>query len=123
MFPTGSILGAVAAGVVLGTGFGLCWSFMSQRILGSLTDQDRAIGAAGINTVRLTGSAAGAAVAGAAANLAGVSQGLTIEVAQTAGVWVFASVLPVAGAGLLAAWRLGGLRTAQIESAVGQRAS
>ncbi len=82
---------------------------MSQRILGSLSDQDRATGAAGINTVRLTGSAVGAAVAAAAANLAGVAHGLTTTTAQAAGLSVFTASLPIAAAGLIAAWRLGGL--------------
>jgi MFS transporter len=117
VFPTGSVLGAAVAGVVMGAGFGLSWSFMSQRVLGSLADQDRALGSAGINTVRLTGYAAGAAVAAAAANLTGVSHGLTIAIAQSAGVWVFAAVLPVAGGGLLAAWRLGGMPPAAAEPA------
>ena len=108
-FPTGSVAAAAIAGIVLGAGLGLAWSFMSQRILGSLTDQDRATGAAGITTVRLTGSATGAAVAAAAANLTGVAHGLTIATAQAAGLWVFVASLPVAAAGLLAAWRLGGL--------------
>jgi MFS family permease len=113
VFPTGSVPGAAAAGALLGAGLGLSWSFMSQRILGSLTDQDRAIGAAGINTVRLTGSAAGAAVAAAAANLAGVADGLTTPIAQSAGAWIFAAALPVAGGGLLAAWRLGKIQPAR----------
>jgi hypothetical protein len=107
-FPLGSIIGVSIAGIVLGGGQGLAWAFMSQRILGSLSEDDRAIGAAGITTVRLTGSAAGAAVAAAAANLVGVSHGLTPAVAHAAGFWVFATVAPVAAGGLLAAWRLGG---------------
>ena len=109
VFPTGSVWGVVGAGVLLGVGPGLSWAFMSQRILGSLSGEDRAIGAAGMTTVRLTGSAVGAAVAAAAANLTGVSHGLSEAVARSAGVWVFVVVLPVATAGLAAAWRLGGL--------------
>ena len=109
VFPSGSVPGAAVAGIVLGSGLGLSWSFMSQRILGSLADQDRGIGAAGINTVRLTGNAVGAAVAATAANLAGVAHGLTTTTAQAAGLWVFVASLPVAAAGLFAAWRLGGL--------------
>jgi hypothetical protein len=108
-FPLGSVFGAGAAGVALGGGFGLCFAFTSQRILASLTGHDRAIGAAGITTVRLTGSAAGAAVAAAVANLMGVSHGLTPEAARAAGLWVFVAVLPVAVVGVAAAWRLGGL--------------
>ena len=108
VFPLGSVIGVAIAGAVLGAGQGLCWAFMSQRILGSLSDEDRAIGASGITTVRLTGSAAGAAVAAAVANLVGVSHGLTPDVARSAGIWVFVAVIPVAAGGLFAAWRLGG---------------
>ena len=43
----------LAAGLV-GTGFGLSWAFISQRILGELDGDERAIGGAGIATVRLT---------------------------------------------------------------------
>jgi hypothetical protein len=56
----------------------------------------------------LIGAAAGAAVAAAAANLTGVSHGLTPDVARAAGLWVFVAVIPVAAGGLWAAWRLGG---------------
>ena len=106
-FPTGSVVGAGLAGIILGAGFGLCWAFMSQRLLSSLTEHERAIGAAGITTVRLTGSAAGAAVAAAVANLVGISHGLTRTSAHDAGLWVFVAVVPVAAAGAWAAWRLG----------------
>jgi MFS family permease len=108
-FPTGSVWGAGGAGIVLGAGFGLSWAFISQRILSSLAADDRALGAAGMTTVRLTGSAAGAAMAAAIANLTGVSHGLNEGVARSAGIWVFAGVAPVAAAGVAAAWRLGGL--------------
>ena len=114
VFPLGSVLGVAAAGVVLGAGFGLSWAFISQRILASLSADDRALGAAGMTTVRLTGSAAGAAMAAAVANLTGVSHGLTEGVARSAGVWVFVAVVPVAAAGVAAAWRLGGLRPAPL---------
>ena len=107
VFPSGSVLGAIVAGIILGGGFGLFFSFTSQRILGTLSGEDRGIGAAGMTTVRLTGSAAGAAMAAAVANLVGFSHGLTTQAASSAGVWVFVSVLPVAGLGMWAAWRLG----------------
>ncbi len=69
--------------------------------------------------MRLTGNAAGATVAAAAANLTGVAHGLTTTTAQAAGLWVFAASLPIAAAGLLAAWRLGGLSpvSARLEAA------
>lgn len=110
-FPAGSVAGVVAAGVFLGGGFGLSWAFMSQRVLASLQGEERAIGAAAMTTVRLTGSAVGAAASGAIANLAGFSAGLNEVSARETGIWVFASILPVALAGVWAAWRLTAPRT------------
>jgi hypothetical protein len=116
-FPIGSVLGVAVAGIALGGGFGLSWAFMSQCILSSLDGEERTIGAVGISTVRLTGSAVGASVAAAAANLVGVSHGLTQDVARVAGLWVFAAVVPVAAGGVIAAWRLGGLASVEPEPA------
>jgi hypothetical protein len=109
VFPLGSVAGVAVAGLMLGGGFGLFSAFLNQRVLNALTAEDRAIGAAGLTTVQLIGAAVGAAAAAAAANLTGVSHGLTIAVARSAGFWVFVAVLPVAAAGVAAAWRLGGL--------------
>ena len=101
-------LPAVAlAGLLLGAGFGLSWSFMSQRLLMALPEDERGIGAAAMTTVRLTGSAAGAAMAAVVANLLGFAGGLSVPVAQTVGVWVFVAALPLAAAGVFTAWRLG----------------
>lgn len=105
-FPAGSVIGIIVAGLFLGGGFGLSWAFMSQRILAALPDEERAIGAAAMTTVRLTGSAVGAAAAAAVANLSGFAGGLTEATARSAGLWVFVSILPVALAGVWAAFRL-----------------
>jgi hypothetical protein len=59
-----------------------------------------------MTTVRLTGSAVGAAAAGAVANLVGFSEGLSEVTAKAAGLWVFVSILPVAMLGAWTAWRL-----------------
>lgn len=112
VFPPGSVVGVVIAGALLGGGFGLSWAFMSQRLLASLPTEERAIGAAAMTTVRLTGSAVGAASAAAVANLVGFSQGLTAQSAQAAGLWVFASIVPVAALGVWCAWRLTAKRSA-----------
>jgi MFS family permease len=112
VFPSGSVIGIILAGAALGAGFGLSWAFMSQAILAALPDEERAIGAAGMTTVRLTGSAAGAAVAAAVANLVGFSHGLSDATARSAGVWVFVAALPMALAGLWTARRLAGQRMA-----------
>jgi len=106
VFPSGSAFGVIVAGLFLGGGFGLSWAFMSQRVLAALPLEERAIGAAAMTTVRLTGAAVGAAAAGAVANLVGFSEGLSEVTAKAAGFWVFASILPVAMLGVWTAWRL-----------------
>ena len=106
VFPSGSVWGVIVAGLFLGGGFGLSWAFMSQRILAALPLEERAIGAAAMTTIRLTGAAVGAAAAGAVANLVGFSEGLSEATAKAAGLWVFVSILPVAMLGVWTAWRL-----------------
>jgi hypothetical protein len=98
-----------AAGLV-GAGFGLSWAFISQRILGELEGEERTLGGAGIATVRLTGAAAGSAMAAAVANLSGFAGGFSVPAAQLTGVWVFVVSLPLAGLACVTAWRLGSPR-------------
>lgn len=107
-FPSANLAGVLLAGALLGAGFGASWAFMAQAILGATPESERAIGAAGMSTVRLTGSAAGAAGCAAVANLAGFSGGFSHQAATTAGSWVFWASVPVAILGAVAAWRMGG---------------
>ena len=97
----------VAANGAIGAGFGLSYAFIGQGILGALTGEERAIGGAGIATVRMTGAAAGSAIAAAVANLAGFAGGFSAPAARTAGVWVFLAGLPIAALACLSAWRMG----------------
>jgi MFS family permease len=110
VFEDAPLVWVVIATGTVGVGFGLSWAFMSQRILGDLTDEERTIGAAGIATVRLTGAAAGSAIAAAVANLVGFAHGFSEPAARMAGFWVFAAAVPVAGLACLTAWRLGSPR-------------
>ncbi len=96
----------VAAGAIIGAGFGLSWSLATGRILRALPEADRAIGSAAVPTTQLVGGAVGAAAAGAAANLLGLAQSFTPAHAQAAGPWLFGAFVPVAMIGLLAAARL-----------------
>jgi MFS family permease len=112
VFNNGNLLLVVFAGGLVGSGFGLSWAFISQGILSDLTDAERAIGGAGIATVRLTGAAAGSAMAAAVANLLGFAHGFSEPAARAAGVWVFLAALPIAGLACVIAWRLGALRAA-----------
>ena len=72
------------------------------------TDEDRAIGSSAITAVRQTGAAAGSAISGVAANLAGFTGGITAHNGQAISFWVFVSVIPLALAGTWAAFRLTG---------------
>jgi hypothetical protein len=105
-FPPGSLAGVLLSGTLLGAGFGVAWAFLAQKVLATTPEAERAVGAAGMSTVRLTGSAAGAALCAAVANLAGFSGGFTPEAAVRAGLWVFVASLPFALAGAWASWRM-----------------
>ncbi len=96
----------VAAGAIIGAGFGLSWSLATGRILRALPPEDRAIGSAAVPTTQLIGGAVGAAAAGAAANLLGLAQAFTPAHAAAAGPWLFGAFVPVAALGLLASVRL-----------------
>jgi len=104
----GPLVWVLTGGALMGAAFGFSWAFMSRRVLGALSEEDRAIGSSAISAVRQTGAAAGAAISGVAANLAGFSEGLTAASARAASFWVFASVIPLALLGTWAAFRLTG---------------
>ncbi|MBI1361721.1 MAG: MFS transporter [Alphaproteobacteria bacterium] len=103
-----TIVWVVAGGGLMGAGFGFSSSLMNRRVLRALSEPDRAIGASAFIAVRQAGSAAGAAIAGVSANLAGFGAGLSASTAHAAGVWVFVTAIPLALAGVWAAWRLSG---------------
>lgn len=106
MFDSGRLAYVVIASGLVGAGFGLSYAFIGQGILGALNGDERAIGGAGIATVRLTGAAVGSALAGALANLAGFAGGFSVPAARAVGVWVFLAALPVAALACLCAWRM-----------------
>ena len=102
----GPIILIILAAATMGAGYGLSSALMNRRVLASLSDEDRAIGSSGLIAVRQTGEAIGAAIAGATANFAGFSAGLSTEAARNAAVWVYVTAIPLALIGLLAAWRM-----------------
>jgi predicted MFS family arabinose efflux permease len=108
MMADGRLVWLLIGGSLMGAAFGLSWAFMSRRLLAALSDEDRAIGSSAIMAVRQTGAAAGAAISGVAANLAGFSHGLTDASARAASFWVFIAVVPLALAGAWGAWRMTG---------------
>jgi hypothetical protein len=113
VFDRGPLALIVLAGGLTGIGFGLSYAFITQEILGALHDEERAIGGAGIATARLTGAAAGSAMAAAVANLAGFAHGFTPAAAPAAGIWVFVAALPVAALACLSARQIEKSRAAR----------
>ena len=72
----GSLAAIGMSGALLGGGFGLSYSFLGQRVIGSFAEAERARGSSAIGVVRNAGGALGAALAGIAANQAGFASGL-----------------------------------------------
>ncbi len=104
--PHGSLADVIACAIFLGGGFGLCWAFVTRRLLGSVGTAERAVAASAVPTMQLVGGAAGSAGAGAIANFLGFAQGIDATTAVSGSFWLFASFVPVVAVGWLAAWRL-----------------
>jgi MFS family permease len=111
---TGPLAAIVVSSIFLGGGFGLFWGFIARRIIASVEGDDRALASSAIPTMQLVGGAAGSAGAGAIANFLGFSDGIDAATAAGASFWLFASFVPVALVGLVAAWRLAACDDSQI---------
>jgi MFS family permease len=102
----GGLVPVMIGGAILGAGFGLCYSFISQRIMAAFEGEKRARGSSAIGTVRNAGGAVGAAVAGIAANAAGFGDGLSDSSFSPVALAAFGSGIPFALAGLVFSIRL-----------------
>jgi predicted MFS family arabinose efflux permease len=108
---TGPVPVILAAGALLGAGFGLSSGFTGRRVIAAAGPEGE-IASAGINAVRQVGNAAGACLAGIIANLLGFSAGMSLQAAQASAVWLFALAVPLAAVGAWGAWRVGAPRFA-----------
>jgi MFS family permease len=92
--------------VLTGAGIGACWAFVAQRVMtgARVGEEDRA--ASSLATVQQTGFALGAALAGLAANAAGLSGGLNRADVAAAAFWVPASFVVAALAATIMGSRL-----------------
>lgn len=102
----GSLPAIAAGGGLLGAGFGLCFSFISQRVMGAFDDVGRARGSSAISAARNSGGAVGAAIAAIAANAAGFGDGLRDGNAAWIAWAAFGSGIPFALAALYFAIRI-----------------
>ena len=103
--PAGSVPLIVLCQLLQGAGFGLCWPAIIQLAVRCAAAEEGALAAAAPGTVQRIGYAVGAAASGIAANLSGLTEGVSPNAARFAGFWVFAAFLPVLAVGLGAAWR------------------
>ncbi len=104
-------LWAVAlASVLMGSGFGASFAFMSARVVDGLEGDERALASAAVPTVQSTGNAVGAALAGVAAGALGLGHPFDAATASAAALPLYAAFLPLAVLGAVAAWRLGAQR-------------
>jgi len=101
-----SLIAIAIAGALLGAGYGLSYSFISQRVIGSFGEAERTRGSSAIGAVRNAGGALGAALAGIAANAADFGHGIG-EANLTSIAWgAFGVMIPFALVGLVAAMRM-----------------
>jgi cyanate permease len=106
LMDSGSLVAVAISGALLGAGFGLSYSFIGQRVMGSFGEAERTRGSAAIGSVRNAGGALGAALAGIAANAAGFGDGLSRDNFTLVAWAAFGISIPFAAAGLAAAIRL-----------------
>ncbi|HKR24195.1 MAG TPA: MFS transporter [Allosphingosinicella sp.] len=106
LMDSGSLVAVAASGALIGAGFGLSYSFIGQRVIGSFPEAMRARGSAAIGAVRNAGGALGAALAGIAANAAGFGQGLSAANFTLVAWGAFGIGIPFAVAGVIGAARL-----------------
>ena len=103
----GGMAETALAYAVLGSGFGLCHAFVARRAIAGAPAEEQAMASSAVPTSQLIGGAAGAAGAGAMANVLGFSQGVDPALAHSHGLLLFTAFAPLALVGFAAAWRLG----------------
>jgi predicted MFS family arabinose efflux permease len=91
---------------LVGAGIGACWAFIAQRVMSGARAGEENLAASSVATVQQTGFALGAALAGLAANAAGLSAGLTRTDVAEAAFWVPMSFVLAALAAVAAGTRL-----------------
>lgn len=89
--------------VAIGLGFGLSYTFLTQRVLANAVNDEGDVTAGALPTLESAGAAYGAALAGLVGNLAGLVELGSPESMRNGGVWVMGlsavlAALPLAGA-------------------------
>lgn len=108
--PLGEMPLIVVAATVTGTGYGVCWAFLGQRIMAGARAGEGDRAAASIATLEMTGIAVGAALAGIMGNALGVDDDATSAELRAAAGLGHALFLPILLFAVAAAVRLVRLR-------------
>ncbi len=103
--PAGAMSGVVACALLQGLGFGLCWPAIALRLGRLSAPAESSLASASQSTIQRVGYAVGTAAVGIAANVAGLSEGISLAAAKAAGFWVFAGFVPLLSFAVLSAWR------------------
>ncbi|HLG45038.1 MAG TPA: hypothetical protein VKY24_02260 [Reyranella sp.] len=98
------LLCAVILGI--GTGIGVCWAFVAQRIMSGARKDEEAVAAAAVPTAQQMGFALGAALSGLAANAAGFAVDLPRAAMADVAFAVPVSLAASAALGALVALRM-----------------
>jgi predicted MFS family arabinose efflux permease len=92
--------------VLIGTGFGVSYAFLTQRIMATIEDGEEDATVASMSTLWGMGGAVSAAVAGLVGNGLGLDGPLRRDVIENAAVALFGGGAVVAAIGIVFAWRL-----------------
>jgi len=109
--PTPNLIALCVAITLVGIGIGLPWSFMAERVMKGARKGEEAVAASSVATIQQLGFALGGALAGLAANSAGMTtalgqEGLLVAAFWTPAVFVVPAMFAmVAGVLLVAAGR------------------
>ncbi len=104
--PDGNMPLIVVAATVIGSGYGVCWAFLGQRIMAGARAGEGDRAAASIATLEMTGIAVGAALAGIMGNALGVDDAAASANLRAAAGLGHALFLPILLFAVAAATRL-----------------
>ncbi len=98
------LIGLLSA--LMGMGFGMSWTFVSERIISNAPKNERIQAAGSIPTFLRVAMALGSALSGIIANFSGFSEASSKDIAQNVAFWSFAAFVPLMFLGLFFAWRV-----------------
>ena len=105
VMPGGPLWLIVVLAVIQGAGFGMLWGFVVRRAVAAAPAGERDATSSAMPTTQQIAFALGAALCGIVANLSGFDRGISAATAPKVAFWIFAAFIPVALAGVAAAFR------------------